>query len=61
MTTSSQTQVIKNGKTATFYTPLEAGKQVRKAGWYTGVISGQITAPQPGNIDTGLSQTIYVK
>ncbi|MFI5977730.1 hypothetical protein [Streptomyces sp. NPDC051452] len=61
MTTSSQTQVIKNGKTATFYTPLEGGKQVRKAGRYTGVISGQITAPQPGNIDTGLSQTLYVK
>ncbi|MEU2718056.1 hypothetical protein [Streptomyces sp. NPDC007205] len=61
MATSSQTQVIKNGKTATFYTPLESGTQVRKAGWYTGVISGQITAPQPGNIDTGLSQTLYVK
>lgn len=60
MTTSSQTQVIKNGKTATFYTPLEGGKQVRRAGSYTGVISGQITAPKPGNIDTGLSQTLYV-
>ena len=42
-------------------TPPADGKQVRKAGWYTGVISGQITAPQPGNIDTGLSQTLWVK
>ncbi|MET7380291.1 hypothetical protein ABZT08_15975 [Streptomyces sp. NPDC005526] len=61
MATSSQTQVIKSGKTATFYTPLEGGKQVRKAGSYTGVINGQITAPTPGNIDTGISQTVYVK
>ncbi|MFJ2607622.1 hypothetical protein ACIQOU_17640 [Streptomyces sp. NPDC091279] len=53
--------MIKNGKAATFYTPLESGTQVRKAGSYTGVISGQITLPQPGDLDEGRSQTVTIK
>ncbi|MEU2730607.1 hypothetical protein ACIPJQ_38915 [Streptomyces griseoviridis] len=60
VTTSDQTQVVKSGKAATFYTPLESGTQVREAGMYTGFISGQITAPSPGNLDGGHSKTVKV-
>ncbi|MEU7322714.1 hypothetical protein ABZ682_19485 [Streptomyces griseoviridis] len=60
VTTSDQTQIVKNGKTATFYTPLEGGTQVREAGMYTGFIKGQITAPSPGNLDGGHSKTVKV-
>ncbi|MGW0829782.1 hypothetical protein [Streptomyces prunicolor] len=59
--TSDQTQVIKSGKAATFYTPLAAGRQVSTPGMYTGYIKGQITAPVPGNIDGGHSKTVEVK
>lgn len=59
--TSDQTQVIKKGKVATFYTPLAHGKQVSTPGEYTGFVTGQITAPVPGTIDTGRSKTVRVK
>ncbi|MEV3951782.1 hypothetical protein AB0K57_29740 [Streptomyces halstedii] len=58
---SDQTQVIKNGKTATFYTPQVGGKQVSTPGEYTGYIAGQITAPVPGNLDDGHSKTVKLK
>lgn len=61
MATSDQTQVIKIGRAATFYTPLADGKQVSTPGTYTGFIMGQITAPVPGNIDDGRTQTIAVR
>ncbi|MBY8886371.1 hypothetical protein K7472_16065 [Streptomyces sp. PTM05] len=61
MTTSDQSQVIKTGGTATFYTPLANGKQVKAAGTYTGFITGEITAPAPGNIGTAQSKTVVIK
>ncbi|WP_125213587.1 hypothetical protein [Streptomyces griseofuscus] len=59
--TSDQTQVIKNGKSATFYTPQTGGKQVSTPGSYTGFITGHITAPVPGDIGTGHSKTVVLK
>ncbi|MEU8884277.1 hypothetical protein [Streptomyces hydrogenans] len=59
--TSDQTQVIKKGKSATFYTPQTGGPQVSEPGWYTGTVTGQITAPLPGNIDDGRSKTVEIR
>lgn len=59
--TSTQSQVIKSGQTATFYTPQAGGKQVSTPGEYTGLITGQITAPVPGNLDDGHSKTVTLK
>ncbi|MGW5002556.1 hypothetical protein ACWEP8_33415 [Streptomyces hydrogenans] len=59
--TSDQTQLIKKGKSATFYTPQIGGAQVTMPGWYTGTVTGQITAPVPGNIDDGRSKTVEVR
>jgi hypothetical protein len=58
---SDQSQVVKTGGTATFYTPLASGKQVKTAGTYTGYIKGEITAPVPGKIGKGNSKTVHVK
>ncbi|MER5781102.1 hypothetical protein ABT104_05155 [Streptomyces mobaraensis] len=58
---SSREQTVRNGKTATFYTPLADTKQVSAPGWYTGVIRGRITAPQPGNLDDGHTQTVLLE
>ncbi|MFI0736759.1 hypothetical protein ACH4PU_01435 [Streptomyces sp. NPDC021100] len=58
---SSREQTVRNGKTATFYTPLADAKQVSAPGWYTGVIRGRITAPQPGNLDDGHTQTVRLE
>ncbi|MEV6567583.1 hypothetical protein [Streptomyces kronopolitis] len=58
---SSETQVIKNGKTATFYTPGASGKQEKSPGRYRGRISGQITSPVPGNFDDGFTQWVLLK
>ncbi|MGW1837094.1 hypothetical protein [Streptomyces sp. NPDC002067] len=55
MAKSSETKVIKNGKTATFYTPAIGGKQVKEPGRYRGHINGHITAPVPGNFDDGFT------
>ncbi|MFF9345387.1 hypothetical protein ACF1CG_37240 [Streptomyces sp. NPDC014773] len=58
---SDQTQVIEKGASATFYTPQIGGVQVSEPGWYTGAVTGQITAPVRGNIDDGRSKTVEVR
>ncbi|MGW0666205.1 hypothetical protein [Streptomyces sp. NPDC002746] len=59
--TSTQSQVIKSGQTATFYTPQAGGMQVSTPGECTGLINGRITAPVPGDLDDGHSRTVTLK